>query len=327
MNEKQSTGGGPEREEPQETIGPNDSSRTQSWPPDRFPPELWEVALESRSRFDPIYSADWETAVIAFDELWKEAGDDNGKQYQAFRKTLRRLLLELKEALKSGRRFISVLPDYHRKALVDAANLVKPYKKFHDLYLSRVSNWLPPVVLLTKRGYGKFGLDSDAIIEYVTGLVDSAEQWAMSIPEIVKILDPLDRAAEILEEFLRDFTPTPTDKFDVGVGDGILDWLTQLLTEGSLATLEGAQSPPPVPLPGLSIMGNEVTVDGKVYVVNDPQAAFVQALVNEGPKVWVVGREMGDMVQPRPDRVYKTLPDSIKAKIKSSSKGYKLCTA
>ncbi len=88
MNRDQSTGGVPEREEPQVDLGPTkkthdaasepiDPGRKSSWPPDGFPPEPWEVALpESRSRFAPEYSADPETAVIVFDELWNAAGDD-----------------------------------------------------------------------------------------------------------------------------------------------------------------------------------------------------------------------------------------------------------
>jgi len=84
------------------------------------------------------------------------------------------------------------------------------------------------------------------------------------------------------------------------------------------------QVSPPTPGPEVSITGNEATIDGKVYVLDEPQAAFFQALANAGPGVWVVGPEMGQMVQPRPDRVYKKLPESIKAKIESSTKGYRI---
>jgi hypothetical protein len=83
---------------------------------------------------------------------------------------------------------------------------------------------------------------------------------------------------------------------------------------------------PPAP-PVLSIDGNEITVDGKTYVVPDRIAAFVQRLVDAGEGVWVSGPEMGDLVQPRPDRIFHhddAFPAAIKAKIESGSKGYRL---
>jgi hypothetical protein len=175
--------------------------------------------LESRSPFAPEYSADPETAILVFDELWKAAGDDYKKQYLVFMKMLRWLLLELKETSKCGRMFLKAVPNYYREALSDGANLVEPYKKFHELYLLRVLHWLPKAVRISHRGYGKFDLRADAILDLVIELSDSAEQWAMSVSGMVQILDRLDIAAEILEEALRDSTPTPTDKPDAGGKD------------------------------------------------------------------------------------------------------------
>ena len=37
----------------------------------------------------------------------------------------------------------------------------------------------------------------------------------------------------------------------------------------------------------LSVTGNDASVDGKVYVVGDPEAAFIKALVDAGPGVFV----------------------------------------
>ncbi len=135
-------------------------------------------------------------------------------------KTLRWLVLELKEASKSGRMFLRVIPDYYREALENGANLVEPYKKFQDLYLSRVCDWLPRSVRMTYPGYGKFGLGADAVVDLVTTLSDSAEKSAMSVSEIMHVVDQFDQAAEILEEKLRDSISTPTDKPDAGTEDG-----------------------------------------------------------------------------------------------------------
>jgi hypothetical protein len=79
------------------------------------------------------------------------------------------------------------------------------------------------------------------------------------------------------------------------------------------------------PVPGLSINGNAVTVGGTTYSLEDSQAGFVQALVDKGPGVWVAGPEMGISVQPRPDRVFATLPDPIRTKIESKTgAGYRI---
>jgi hypothetical protein len=77
--------------------------------------------------------------------------------------------------------------------------------------------------------------------------------------------------------------------------------------------------------PGLEISGNEATVDGKTYVLEDRQAAFIRALAEAGPGVWVAGREMGVMAQPHPERIFAKLPEAIRAKIESKpGAGYRL---
>jgi hypothetical protein len=80
-----------------------------------------------------------------------------------------------------------------------------------------------------------------------------------------------------------------------------------------------------LPRPALSIDGNEVTVDGKVYPLDDSQAAFVLALAEGGPGVWVAGRAMGIAVQPHPERIYAKLPQPIREKIESKpGAGYRI---
>jgi hypothetical protein len=77
----------------------------------------------------------------------------------------------------------------------------------------------------------------------------------------------------------------------------------------------------------ISIDGNEVSLAGKTYSLPDDQAAFIQALVAARPGVWVPGPQMGEMVQPRPDRVFKKLPEPIRAKIESGrGKGFRFVT-
>jgi hypothetical protein len=85
---------------------------------------------------------------------------------------------------------------------------------------------------------------------------------------------------------------------------------------------------PPKPELGLSVSGNDVTVDGVTYQLDDARAAFVKELVDAVPGVWVSGSEMGTMVQPRPDRVFAKLPEPIRAKIGSETgKGYRITRA
>jgi hypothetical protein len=75
----------------------------------------------------------------------------------------------------------------------------------------------------------------------------------------------------------------------------------------------------------ITVKENLVTVNGTTYRVSDGEAAFCRALTSAGPGVWVAGREMGELVQPRPDRVFKKLPEEIRALIESKdAKGYRL---
>jgi hypothetical protein len=82
------------------------------------------------------------------------------------------------------------------------------------------------------------------------------------------------------------------------------------------------------PSPGLTVEGNKVTVGDKTYPLNEVQTAFVKALVDAGRGVWVAGPDMGELVQPRPDRIFKSLPEPIRAKIQSKTgAGYRLSPA
>jgi hypothetical protein len=82
---------------------------------------------------------------------------------------------------------------------------------------------------------------------------------------------------------------------------------------------------PPGPKIVLSIKGNDVTVDGITHHLDDSPAAFVQELVDAGVGVWRSGRTMGEAVQPRPDRVYKKLPEAIRGKLESrDGLGYRI---
>jgi hypothetical protein len=210
MSKSQSTGGAFERED-DPSIGPISKAAKSQRPPDESGWEPWEIALpESRSRYAPEYAGDPETAVIAFDELWKTAGDASADQHSAFIKTLQWLLLELKAASKSGRRFLRVLPDYYREAIDDGAKLVDPYKKFHDLFVFRLYEWLPRSVNMACRGYGKFGSTADAIIDLAADVCDLAKQFSVSPSGIEQTLGRLDSTALTLEELLYDSTPIPT---------------------------------------------------------------------------------------------------------------------
>jgi hypothetical protein len=88
------------------------------------------------------------------------------------------------------------------------------------------------------------------------------------------------------------------------------------------------ESAPNVSRPKISITGKDVNVNGTVYVLDDGGAAFVRELIEAGPGHWVSGPEMGEMVQPRPDRVFKKLRETHKAiadLIQSGGpKGYRL---
>jgi hypothetical protein len=73
------------------------------------------------------------------------------------------------------------------------------------------------------------------------------------------------------------------------------------------------------------IIGNEATAGGKTYPLDDCQAAFIRALTEAGPGVWVAGREMGVRAQPHPERIFAKLPEAIRAKIESKrGAGYRL---
>jgi hypothetical protein len=75
----------------------------------------------------------------------------------------------------------------------------------------------------------------------------------------------------------------------------------------------------------ITVTGNQVTINGVVYSVTDGGAAFCKALADADVGVWVAGSKMGQMVQPRPDRVFKKLPEEIRALIESKdAKGYRL---
>jgi hypothetical protein len=57
----------------------------------------------------------------------------------------------------------------------------------------------------------------------------------------------------------------------------------------------------------LFVDGDQVNFNGRIYVLENVESAFLGELVNAGPGHWVPGPSMGPMVQPRPDRVYKRL--------------------
>jgi hypothetical protein len=76
---------------------------------------------------------------------------------------------------------------------------------------------------------------------------------------------------------------------------------------------------------GLSVEGDDVTVDGTTYCLPSDQAAFVKELVDAGPGNWVSGQMMGEAVQPRPDRVFKRLPKPVTSKLESrDGVGYRI---
>jgi hypothetical protein len=163
---------------------------------------------EAKDRYLPEYLSHPETAVIAFDELWRAAGEDGWKQYSACIKTLEWVLLELRAASKSGRRFIRSLPHDEFVLSEAGSGLLTPHRRFHDLYFDRV-DWLRRSANMAYRGHGKFNMVIDAIIELVEGIGESAERGSMSGPRTAEILGRMDSAAETLEELLPDYTPTP----------------------------------------------------------------------------------------------------------------------
>jgi hypothetical protein len=180
----------------------------------------WQIALpESRFKYPLEYASDPETGVIAFDELWRDAGDAPTNRQKAFLKTLRWMLLEMREASRWGRTFLTLLPDSYRKAIDDGAEIAVPYKKFHEIYLICACDHLSRSVHMAVRGYGKFGLRADAIIDLATEISTQAEEWSISASGIEQTVSRLDLTAQILEELLRDSTPTPTDKPDAGGTD------------------------------------------------------------------------------------------------------------
>jgi hypothetical protein len=173
----------------------------------------WLVALpEAKGRFATEYMLDPETAVLVFDELWRSAGEDAQQQYVACIKTLGWVLLELKEASKSGRRFLRSLPNEELAVLEAGGDLLRPYHKFHDLYTDRATDWLRRSAQMALRGLGKFGMVIDATIELVWAVSESAERWAMCGWGIAEALDRMNAAAETLEELLRDYTPAPPER-------------------------------------------------------------------------------------------------------------------
>jgi hypothetical protein len=171
------------------------------------------VLPEVKDRYHPIYLSDPETAVIAFDELWRAAGEDKWKQYSACIKTLEWVLLELRVASKSGRRFKRSLP-HDEFVLSDAGRgFLTPLRKFHDLYFDQV-DWLYRSTKMAYRGHGKFNMAIDATIELVEGIGESAERRSMWGPRTTEILGWMDSAAETLEELLQDYTPTPPQNWN-----------------------------------------------------------------------------------------------------------------
>jgi hypothetical protein len=89
-----------------------------------------------------------------------------------------------------------------------------------------------------------------------------------------------------------------------------------------IAEARESKNPPPGPpetKPRLYVSGNEITLDGKTYVIGPEQAAFVGELIKAGIRVPVSGPAMMDrneLTGPRPDRIYAKLPDEIRAVIK-----------
>ena len=81
----------------------------------------------------------------------------------------------------------------------------------------------------------------------------------------------------------------------------------------------------PLSKPLLSVDGNDVTFEGKTYCLDDGPAAFVKALVDAGPGVFVAGRTMDISVQPHPERIFQKIPETIRAALESKrGNGYRI---
>jgi hypothetical protein len=78
----------------------------------------------------------------------------------------------------------------------------------------------------------------------------------------------------------------------------------------------------------ISLDGNRLQLNTLIYFLDDDVASFMRELIEAGAGHWVAGSDMGEMVKPRPDRVFRKLKDEsaeIAALIESKTgKGYRL---
>jgi hypothetical protein len=178
--------------------------------PDESGAQPWQIALpEFRFKYAPEYAGLPDTAVSAFYEVWKSAGDDTAKQLVAFLKTLLWMMLEMREAARWGRNFLLILPADCREAIDDGAEILHPYKQFHEIYLARIREWLPRCVNMAYRGYGKFGMTADAIIDLARRICSRGD---MLVSQIGHVADELDGAAKVLDDFLRRSIPLEPER-------------------------------------------------------------------------------------------------------------------
>jgi hypothetical protein len=155
-----------------------------------------------------------------------------------------------------------------------------------------------------------------------------AYQWAWGLVEESRLNRPHVYPIEGSEVGnLEDWMPSEAE---LSAFRGILDCLSYF--DGSLAEREnsGSDGHEQGHFGGanwLTIDGNRANFNGDIYILEDGEAAFLQALVEAGSGHWVSGTEMGEMVQPRPDRVYKKLKKRCVWAgdiIRSGPKGYRI---
>jgi hypothetical protein len=142
-----------------------------------------------------------------------------------------------------------------------------------------------------------------------------AYQWACGLVEESRLNRP--RVFNIEGNVVGNLEDWMPSEAELSAFRGILDCLSDFDFEGSLT--EKANR--------LTIDGNRANFNGYIYILESDETAFLQALVEAGSGHWVCGTDMGPMVQPRPDRIWKKLKNRhnwAEAIIESGSRGYRI---
>ena len=163
-----------------------------------------------------------------------------------------------------------------------------------------------------------------------------AYQWAYMLIRNSRYLGP--PLSSLNDETFRDPSAWVPTEGELAAYGAIVDFLSRLDLESYSRTVadpelrrENSNQTNPELADArrrLSLDGNRLRLDALVYFLEDDVASFMRELIRAGAGHWVAGSDMGEMVKPRPDRVFRKLKDEcaeIGALIESKTgKGYRL---